>query len=237
MQKLGFSKVATAYNGREGFEMFQKEHFDIVIMDCQMPEMDGYDATQAIRSFEKEYKRAPTPVIAITADAIKGAKDKCLSVGMDDYLTKPIEQVKLEKVLGQYLDVSLPQAKSAVNDMPLPAVSNANTTPLNLEHLEVFTDGDKQEEEKLLNLFFEQTDLSLSDLRQALQEENTENWGKAAHRLKGAAANLGAETLAATCKQAEEAKGDTKDVKENLLRKIIAQEELLRKFSNERLCA
>lgn len=89
-------QVQVAQNGREAFEMYQKQNFDIVLMDVQMPEMDGFEATAAIRNWEvKTAKR--TPILALTAHAMAGDREICLERGMDGYITKPIQSDQLEE--------------------------------------------------------------------------------------------------------------------------------------------
>lgn len=93
--------VEIAENGREALEKFEAGSFDAILMDIQMPEMDGYQATAAIR--EKEDASNRIPIIALTANALSGDREKCLAAGMDDYLSKPVEAVKLEEILKKYI--------------------------------------------------------------------------------------------------------------------------------------
>ncbi len=90
LRKYG-CRVNLANNGKQAVEMFIKEPPDLVFMDCQMPEMDGYQATIEIRKHEKRLN-TKTPIVAITAHAMQGDKEYCLSVGMDDYLAKPFKK-------------------------------------------------------------------------------------------------------------------------------------------------
>ena len=110
LSKLGYH-VDLAADGRAGVEAALSRHYDVVLMDCQMPEMDGYQATAAIRAHELDTEgRAPsslarrTPIIALTANAMKGDRERCLAVGMDDYLAKPFRLEQLEQVLSRWLD-------------------------------------------------------------------------------------------------------------------------------------
>jgi two-component system sensor histidine kinase/response regulator len=91
-----------AADGREALAAIEKEGFDLVLMDLQMPEMDGFEATVAIREKEKA-GGARLPIVALTAHAMKGDREKCLAAGMDGYLTKPIRTVELDEVLKKYL--------------------------------------------------------------------------------------------------------------------------------------
>ena len=251
MKKIGFSHVDTAHNGKVGVESFGNNHYDIVIMDCQMPEMDGYEATQKIREFEnQERANTHTPIIAITADAIKGAREKCLSVGMDDYLTKPIDQDALYTMLRDFLappeidgeidgeidqEVNSQTVTEILDSMSNDAAPGAtDKAPIDLAHLEIFTDGDLDEEKQLLELFFEQTDLGLAELEGFCQAQDDEGWKKSAHRMKGAAANLGAGPLSEACKQAEEDFAHGPDQKTAMIGAIKQQLSSLKDFLSSR---
>lgn len=93
--------VDIAENGREALKMYEANTYDAILMDVQMPEMDGFQTTVEIRKKEKNGKRIP--IIALTANAMSGDREKCLNAGMDDYLSKPIEASKLEEILKKYI--------------------------------------------------------------------------------------------------------------------------------------
>lgn len=94
--------IDTALNGREACERVEGKEYDIIFMDCQMPEMDGFEATRKIRILEEQKKRKPVPIVALTADAMIGDRDKCLSVGMDDYINKPFKEEDIGKALAEW---------------------------------------------------------------------------------------------------------------------------------------
>lgn len=94
-------EVEVAENGKEALEKHQTKSFDVILMDIQMPEMDGFEATKAIRTNEGQNKH--TPIIALTANALTGDREKCIEAGMDDYIPKPIEADKLEELMKKYL--------------------------------------------------------------------------------------------------------------------------------------
>jgi signal transduction histidine kinase/DNA-binding response OmpR family regulator len=118
LEKRGH-RVVVAGNGREALEALGKESFDLVLMDVQMPEMDGFAATAAIREMEKSGGRHQT-VIALTAHAMKGDRERCIAAGMDDYLTKPIRPEELDALLEKYL-VHSPQPQTSASAVPTPA--------------------------------------------------------------------------------------------------------------------
>lgn len=88
-----------AKNGKEIVEILKENTYEIILMDCQMPELDGYDATKEIRKIEKKQQRKPSYIIALTAFALEGDREKCLQVGMDDYLSKPINFDELLEII------------------------------------------------------------------------------------------------------------------------------------------
>lgn len=94
-------EVDIAENGKEAVELHEQNHYDLILMDIQMPGLDGYGATNIIRKKEGSDNR--TPIIALTANALNGDRDKCIEAGMDDYISKPIEAQKLEEILNKYL--------------------------------------------------------------------------------------------------------------------------------------
>ena len=105
LEKLGCT-VDVAANGREAVEMVQQFSYDLVLMDCQMPELDGYQATGEIRRLRNE-KISGIPIVAMTANAMEGDREKCLSAGMDDYISKPVSRDTLKEKLGSFLKVSV----------------------------------------------------------------------------------------------------------------------------------
>ena len=216
LTKLGFSNIDMAENGRQALDMIATNSYDLVLMDCQMPELDGYQATTELRELEKGTGKH-LPVIALTANAMVGDRDKCLKAGMDDYLSKPIKPDQLIELIKQHVDGSEHQGvveKKDVQD------TSSDQPPVDMAHLNLFTDGDPDEERELLDLFFEQADLSISELETALTSDDDEAWKKAAHRLKGAAANLGANTLSTSCAEAEKQYEENQISKEGMLASI-----------------
>ena len=102
LKKLGFV-VDVAENGNEALKSLEQNHYDLVLMDCQMPVMDGYEATRMIRDPSSPVLNHAVPIVAMTANAMSGEREKCLAAGMNDYTTKPVKIEVLKKVLSQVL--------------------------------------------------------------------------------------------------------------------------------------
>ncbi|MEM6781002.1 MAG: ATP-binding protein [Pseudomonadota bacterium] len=224
LQKLKFSYIQTAHDGRDAVEKFQAEDFNVVMMDCQMPEMDGFEATRHIREFEETSTKNKTPIIAVTADAMKGTHGRCLEAGMDYYITKPISIEQVKEALSQFL---IPR-EDVIDDIPAqipeePITKANGHNPVDLEHLRQFTDGDPDEEKEFFDVFLSQAEESMQDLENNVTEGYNENWKKAAHKLKGSAANLGAADLSDLCKTAEFEAESTLDEKQVMMKAITEE--------------
>jgi CheY-like chemotaxis protein len=109
MERMGYS-VEVAANGREGLQKWQEGFFDLILMDCQMPEMDGYEATREIRA--REAGERHTPIVAVTANAMAGDREKCLAAGMDAFVPKPIKIDGLVGILEQLLGANIESAST-----------------------------------------------------------------------------------------------------------------------------
>jgi two-component system, sensor histidine kinase and response regulator len=202
LRKFGFLHIDIAEDGMQAIEKYRTSPYDMIFMDCQMPELDGYQATQKLRLFE-EGTPIHTPIIAMTANAMIGDREKCLKAGMDDYLSKPLRAEHLKKVLQTWF--VLDDNKSAIT-IQNPAIAQPPTTedpPVDIEQLRLFTDGDPAEERALADLFLEQAQEMIVILEQSLGADKNDAWKSAAHRFKGSSGNLGAMKLHHLCKLAE----------------------------------
>lgn len=215
LQKFGIQQIDKAIDGVEAIRRYHEGAYDLIFMDCQMPELDGYRATEELRQLESRLLRH-TPIIAMTANAMVGDREKCLKAGMDDYVSKPIRVQHLQSVLGRWflLDGSNGPARSAS-----PAAAD-ESLPIDMEQLRSFTDGDAEEEAALFGLFLDQTYILIATLEQNTGDEGQADWQSSAHRLKGSAGNLGAMRLHALCKRAEQHATDSRLAKIDMLIEI-----------------
>ncbi|MDB6085411.1 MAG: domain S-box [Gammaproteobacteria bacterium] len=195
LQKLG-TGVTLANNGAEALERFAEGSFDAVLMDCQMPVMDGFTATQRIREEERTKRRgARVPIIALTANVMSEDRENCIAAGMDAHLGKPLEASQLADCLGRYLK----------RDTAVAAVD--------LRALRELTGGDLEFQRELVETFVSSGDKCLAEIVAALRISDLDTIGKRAHALKGASANIHAHPLSAAASNLETA-ARTKSVEE-----------------------
>jgi PAS domain S-box-containing protein len=196
--------VAVAGNGREALEALARGTFDLVLMDVQMPEMDGFEATAALRAREAPSGRR-TPVIALTAHAMKGDRERCLAAGMDGYVSKPIQWEELRLEIGNVL--IHPGAGSDGRPAAPDNAEPARETPevLDREGVRKRLGGSKPLLEKIAELFLGDYARLLTEVRAASAGGDAAELARAAHTLKGALANLGADRAERAARAAEEA--------------------------------
>src|SRR5437588_9628733 len=195
--------VETATNGVEAFVLHDKREFDIIFMDCQMPEMDGFEATAAIRIQETDADRR-VPIVALAASAIEGDREQCLAAGMDDYLPKPFTADQMRAVLVNWL--SVPQRDPVDRDR-LAAPSPAD--PIDARVLNGLAGLQREGRPDIVNrviaLFLENAPLLLKDLETGAANGDMALLHRASHTLKSASANVGAAQLSACCEGLEAA--------------------------------
>ncbi len=221
--KLGFEYIDTAHNGKLALEMINQNQYDMIITDCQMPEMDGYEVSRHIREREAGTDKR-IPIAAMTANAMVGDRDKCLEAGMDDYLSKPINTDKLTDVLLRWLsdtetDRVLPtEGESDENS----ADNDNNTLPVDEEHLSLMIGDDPEERAEIIDMFLELSEEGLNQLHTLTGSHTVEDWKKTTHRLKGSAANFGATRMSEHCKKAELDYEAEPHIKQQLLNDITS---------------
>jgi signal transduction histidine kinase/DNA-binding response OmpR family regulator/HPt (histidine-containing phosphotransfer) domain-containing protein len=212
LEKLDY-RVDVVADGLAAVAAWQSGGFDLIIMDCQMPRMDGYAATREIRRLEDGKRHIP--IVALTAHAMKGDEDKCRAAGMDDYLSKPIDREKLDLCLERLLPNtgstdSMPVVKeipAAAPGEPAPAAGTRPHDPVDWHALLESIDGDKIFARDLADAFIGTGDRELATIAAALGAGDTATLRESAHTLKGASASLRAAAASAAAAQLETAAG------------------------------
>ena len=243
LNRLGF-RADTSTNGREAIEALAKVPYEIVLMDCQMPEMDGYEATREIRRREREgleLERAPVRIIAITAHAMKGDREKCLEAGMDDYLAKPIKTAGLKAVLDRWIPACRDRSKtpSAEGGNERSAQSDSTDTnepPVDMERLREMGVDDDELVRELVDLYYEQAEGLLKQLEHAVQSGEADDVKQFSHKLCGASATCGMNAIVPFLRQLE-SMGDRGELDgaEKLCRMVSVRYTEIQEFLNSEL--
>jgi two-component system sensor histidine kinase/response regulator len=225
LRKLG-ARVELARNGAEALEALRQGDYDLVLMDCEMPVMDGYEATRRIRETQTGVRNPRIPVIALTADAVSGDRAKCMEAGMDDYLAKPVDPRHLAEVLEKWIRRSVPEREELSGGA---AIFDAGTAPIfDGEAMLGRMMGDRVLAQKIIAGFLQEAPRQVSALRKGLRQGDAAEVRRQAHGLKGAAATIAAEGLRDPCGAMEEAaaEGNLERAAE-MMPKVEAQLELL----------
>jgi CheY-like chemotaxis protein len=202
LEKLGYQADAVS-DGAQVLEALARTTYDIILMDCQMPEMSGYEAAWQIRNREKEQPenstgRAHVQIIAMTANTKADNREKCLAAGMDDFINKPVQLPELEAAVLR-----------ALADRAAARTTEEALDPIIIASLRQLRIPDKPDPlGQLIDLFLAEAPSQLDAMQQAVEKNDASSLAafiNAAARLKGSAANLGARNLAALCDEMEQA--------------------------------
>jgi signal transduction histidine kinase/CheY-like chemotaxis protein/HPt (histidine-containing phosphotransfer) domain-containing protein len=222
--KLGYS-VDVAQHGRDAIERLAGSRYDLVVMDCQMPEMDGFEATRIIRDSASKVLDHAVPVIAMTANAFTEDRERCLAAGMDDFLAKPVDQRKLETIVEKWL-----RPAGVQPDRQTEGAASPTSAPALFDRAGLLkrVSGDDEFARELLAEFVRDAEQQVIRLRAAVTGEESKLISELAHTVKGAAANVGAEGVRAAALELEQhAKSGVGADPETLL---VALEERLSEF-------
>ncbi len=243
LEKIG-CRVTTASDGRGAVALLSQHPYDLVFMDCQMPVMDGYEATARIRQLEgKRKQKHRIPIIALTANALEGDREKCLSAGMDDYISKPFNQDEIRNILERWSSRIVTQDRSgdggnndkkkeesvgqiersiageAVEESAWPIDRNVLNT---LRDLQV--EGEPDFIEKIITVYSASSAPLVAELQQAFAQKDFKAVQKSAHSLKSSSATVGATTLSKLCKELEmKCKNNTCDDARELVLSIASE--------------
>lgn len=216
LRRLGY-EVDVVDNGAKAVEAMSTRGYDAVLMDCEMPVLDGFEATRRVRAAEGDGRRVP--IIAMTAHVLRGDRERCIGAGMDDFIAKPIDLVRLGRVLARWVtdardteerrrDALTPPAGQrpalGPDDASVEAAPLLDLTPL-LELEALAPPGEPSPIESVLVAFLEELPRELARVQRLHDDGDADELGRALHRLKGAAASLGATRLTARCAEWERA--------------------------------
>ena len=229
LQKAGYS-VDAVENGAQALEKVQENQYSVILMDVQMPEMDGLEATAQIRDWERSRGRH-IPIIAMTAHAMQGDRERCLEAGMDDYVSKPLEPKVLFSALDRWTQTSHETVEEEVQDYSSPAevfstdlddglfgeeqsisretddiapVSYADTVPVNFDSALSHFDGDREFMLEMFKEYKAHLPARLQEIQDALQANDPGRLGRLAHNLKGVSLNFSADAVADIALKLEE---------------------------------
>lgn len=217
--------VQIANNGKEALMLYHKANFDLILMDCHMPIMDGIEATKEIRKLEQTtHNKHRMPIIALTANVQQGIEQLCNEAGMDDYLSKPFERKQLEDVLKHWTNANVlagnsktfeTMALAKVNKLP-PSNKSTSKVPSSTETdepilqrkaldniLVLHQPGTPNILKRIINLYLESSPELIASIKQAIADSDQVSLFNAAHALKSSSANLGANALAEYCQAIE----------------------------------
>ena len=209
LERLGY-KADVAANGLEALEALSRISYRAVLMDVQMPEMDGYEATSELR--RREGSARHTPIIAMTANAMQSDREKALEAGMDDYVSKPVKAEELEAVLKRWVlertkEMQEEEAVSVLEETSESSAAQEEDPPDHsvLESLrELQEEGEPNILAKLVELFLSDVPPQLAALREAVEAGDAHSVERIAHTLKGSCGNMGAAPMAALCEELQE---------------------------------
>ena len=209
LKQLGI-EVDIAVNGKEAIDCWAKSPYDLIFMDCQMPEMDGYEATRSIRELERAQGRH-IPIIALTANAMVAERQKCLDAGMDDHIAKPFKRDDLVSALIRWLDEaqSTPIPENAgeverVKRAPVSPTTTSGTPTVDEGQLDIMREAMGEDFVELIPAAIESVTTLLEAFPAAIETSNIKEIQRLAHSIKSASANVGAMRLSAMAEELEE---------------------------------
>jgi len=207
MLELFGCDVDLTTNGKEAVQAVKEQKYDLILMDCQMPELDGYSATGKIRDFEKLTETTHTPIIALTAHAMSGDRQRCISAGMDDYLSKPLQQVQLELVLEKWLAYAKVEPEMVLGSFAANEDETSDEIHFNPNVLRTYTILQKSDQPDVIIKLIESylkgaSDLVLS-MENAIDHRNSEDLFNASHTMKTNNSMVGAIRMAEICIELE----------------------------------
>ena len=205
LKTLGY-EADVAGNGKEVLQMLEKIPYDLILMDCQMPILDGFETTREIHRWQESSfasRRRPV-VVAMTANAMKEDRQMCLDAGMDDYLSKPVLKEKLALAIEHWASVIFKRQEAIVSPQISPTEVGSDDVPIDWEHLHQLSESNTEFELELLQMFVEDAQSHLEVTKAAIASNDFHLFAQEAHHLKGSSANVGATTMYLAAEQLEQ---------------------------------
>lgn len=234
--RLGCNDFDIVTNGYKAVEAFEAQDYDLILMDCSMPELDGYNATRKIRDIEISNNIInSTPIIAMTADIMPGTKEKCLNCGMNDYISKPIHEDIFQKTVHKWLDKEHHINNYSKNHNYTESDLNS-ITDIDLSLIEEYADYNIETQKELIQIFYQKSLKDLRSISKSIINGKSNEWVDTAHALKGSAGYIGAKKLENLCDIAQSMIIETKENRQSIYQKIKSEHALVCKFlKNEEL--
>jgi len=221
LQIQGYN-VTVVNNGREALDSHSQGDFDLILMDCHMPEMDGFEATREIRGRERTFTGKRVPIVALTANAMAQDREECLNAGMDDHLSKPFSMQTLQDMLDRWMPAAASVPATAAQPAPRSHAKAGEVLDRQvLEQLsKVRTNGKPELLARVINLYLAESPKLVQKLKQAAGASDARAIARSAHSLKSSSANVGAKVLSGYCADIEASarRADTEEA-----RKILAK--------------
>jgi signal transduction histidine kinase/CheY-like chemotaxis protein/HPt (histidine-containing phosphotransfer) domain-containing protein len=202
-----------AVNGLEALNRIQSEHFDLVFMDCQMPVMDGYQATRKIRDWERTTGVPRLPIIAMTANAMQGDRERCIDAGMDDYISKPIKRDALNAALARWASAGERALETTSTSVPQASASSGALDLAAFEQLRELFDGDVND---VIDSYLSDSTTQIDSMTNAVALQDRDVIGRSAHSMKSSSRSLGAHEvskLAESIERAARGSGSMEEIK------------------------
>ncbi|MAF98311.1 MAG: hypothetical protein CMH26_06725 [Micavibrio sp.] len=249
--KFGFENFDEASGGKQAVQLHEQNSYELIIMDCQMPEIDGYKACEMIRSSQSD--DGQPIIIAATADAMKGAEERCKAAGMNAYISKPINKDKLKQLLEKWLpykeigggeNIALIDDKSEdVKEEPVKeddivmndkdANESSYVDLINWERFHDMTGGDVELENQIIDMFLENLKADAAQLHSCFQSKEYEAWGDVAHKIYGASSNIGATKMAQLCDEGQSFKKHQGQDIVNIHKAILLEYKRIKQYFSE----
>lgn len=238
LKRAGVENIIMCNDGFQAFDSYKDNKPDLILMDCHMPHLNGYAATKSIREYERcmDIKK-PVSIIALTADAMAGSYQACIEAGMDEYMTKPINEQHFRALLSNWF--TLKELKQSETEKGRSDHLNANmghNFPADLSILKAYANNDEEVERELVDVFFSKTIRDLETLENSMTDGKNRAWSEAAHALKGSACYVGAEKLRRLCDEGQDLLYSTRQDRQSLYREISEEYQNVCKYlQSERL--